>query len=204
MAIIIAAKRHGFRRCGIAHSSEPTLYRDDHFTSAQLQALGQDPQLVVSYVDADLDDQQERLNGTAQNPLLPEAAIASEGAMPCMGQADPAAMGDAGGSRHKDEVLGHDRPSLAWGKSYVDFDGLWDEAVFEDAQRDALILSAKIETLWAAALLEDLQRTADKQEAEINTLWDEAFAEDAQREAAKVKAADKPKKHTGKTGVVDK
>lgn len=76
--------------------------------------------------------------------------------------------------------------------------------MFEDAQRDALILSAKIETLWAAALLEDLQRTADKQEAEINTLWDEAFAEDAQRETAKVKAADKPKKPTGKTGVVDK
>lgn len=200
MAIIIAAKRHGFRRCGIAHSSEPTLYRDDHFTSAQLQALGQDPQLVVSYVDADLDDQQERLNGTAQNPLLPEAPIASEGAMPCMGQADPAAMGDVGGIRHKDEVLGHDRPSLAWGKSYVDFDGLWDEAVFEDAQRDALILSAEIETLWPAALLEDLQRTADKQEAEINALWEEALAEEAQRATGAVKPEPKPQKKTVKPG----
>ena len=181
MAIIIAAKRHGFRRCGIAHSSEPTLYRDDHFTAAQLKALGKDPQLVVSYSDVDLDDQQELPNDTAPTPLLPEAAIAIEGAMPGMGQADPATMGDSGPKPQDGALLGYDRPSLAWGKTYVDIEGLWDEALLDDAQRNAVKLAAETEALW-----------------------DEAFAEDAQREAAKVKAADKPKKTTGKTGVVDK
>lgn len=181
MAIIIAAKRHGFRRCGIAHSSEPTLYRDDHFTATQLKALGKDPQLVVSYSDVDLDDQQELPNDTAPTPLLSEAAIAIEGAMPGMGQADPTAMGDSGPKPQDGALLGYDRPSLAWGKTHVDIEGLWDEALLDDAQRNAVKLAAETEALW-----------------------DEAFAEDVQREAAKVKAADKPKKTTGKTGVVDK
>ncbi|WP_339429501.1 HI1506-related protein [Pseudomonas taetrolens] len=136
MAIFIAAKRHGFRRCGIAHSSEPTLYRDDHFTSAQLQALVKDPQLVVSYADADLDDQQELPNETAPYPLLPEAAIAIEGAMPGMGQADPAAMGDAGPLLQDGASPGHDRPSLIIDKAYMDIEGLWDEALAEEAQRE--------------------------------------------------------------------
>ena len=178
MAIIIAAKRHGFRRCGIAHSSEPTLYRDDHFTSAQLQALAQDPQLVVSYADADLDDQKELLNGTSP---IQEASITSESALQSLGQADPAAMGNAGPNLQGGASLGLNLPPLAGGE-----------------------IDLGIEALWGEALLEDAQRSAVKLAAETEALWDEAFAEDAQREAAKVKATDKPKKTTGKTGVVDK
>lgn len=136
MAIIIAAKRHGFRRCGIAHSSEPTLYRDDHFASAQLQALANDPQLVVSYADTDLDDQQELLNGTSQ---ITQAAITSEGALPGLGQADLAAMG---------------------------IDALWGAALLEDAQRNAAKQVAETETLWDEALAEEAQREAAKVKAE--------------------------------------
>lgn len=178
MAIIIAAKRHGFRRCGIAHSSEPTLYRDDHFTAAQLQALGKDPQLVVSYVDADLDDQQELLNDTAPNPLPAQAGITRESALPRLGQADPAAMGDAGPNLQDGASLGLNLPPLAGGEIDLGIEGLWDEAFKEDTDRHAARLVAE--------------------------LWDEALAEEAQRETAKVKAEPKPKKATAKTGSLDK
>lgn len=201
MAIIIAAKRHGFRRCGIAHSSEPTLYRDDHFTAAQLQRLGKDPQLVVSYVDADLDDQQELLNGTSP---IQKAGLSSEITVSVLGKADIAAMGDTA-SKHQDvAILGQDHPSLAGGLSRSDIEGLWEEALLENSQRDAFILSTEIETLWAAALLEDLQRTADKQAAEINALWEEALAEEARRATGQVKDDPKPQKKPVKPGSATK
>lgn len=47
MAIIITAKRDGFRRCGIAHSTQGTAYPDDFFTAKQLAQLKREPQLVV-------------------------------------------------------------------------------------------------------------------------------------------------------------
>lgn len=197
MAIIIAAKRHGFRRCGIAHSSEPTQYRDDHFTAAQLQALGKDPQLVVSFVDADLDDQQELLNGTSP---IQETGLSSESALSILGKADPETMGGEAPKLQGSAILGQDHPSLAGGLSRSDIEGLWEEALLENSQRDAFILSSEIETLWAAALLEDLQRTADKQAAEINALWEEALAEEAQRATGSVKAEPKSQKKPVKPG----
>ncbi len=49
--IRITAKTEGFRRCGIAHSTEPTEYPDDRFSKAELQQLQADPMLAVEVVD---------------------------------------------------------------------------------------------------------------------------------------------------------
>jgi hypothetical protein len=45
--IRITAKRDGFRRCGIAHSKQPTEYADDRFTEAELEVLFNEPMLEV-------------------------------------------------------------------------------------------------------------------------------------------------------------
>ena len=45
--IIITAKKDGFRRCGIAHSKEPTEYPDDRFSAKELKVLQTEPMLVV-------------------------------------------------------------------------------------------------------------------------------------------------------------
>lgn len=47
MAITIRARREGFRRCGIAHSVEPTTYPDNKFGASQLDALRCEPMLIV-------------------------------------------------------------------------------------------------------------------------------------------------------------
>lgn len=187
MAIIIAAKRHGFRRCGIAHSSEPTPYRDDRFTAAQLKALVNDPQLVVSYAAADLDDEKDLLNDLASNPSLQETTITGEGALPSLGQTDPSAVGNVGL-----ELQDRANPDLNLSQvaGIVSADGCKSE--FD------------LDALWSAALLENTQREAARLNAEIETLWDEALAEDARLEAAKAKmdkvakAAARPKKAADK------
>ena len=46
MAIKIACKRPGFRRCGMEHPAEAT-YPDGKFTAAQLRELKAEPMLVV-------------------------------------------------------------------------------------------------------------------------------------------------------------
>lgn len=51
MGILIASKRDGFRRAGIEHPSTPTLYADDRFTPAQLEALEAEPMLIIHHVD---------------------------------------------------------------------------------------------------------------------------------------------------------
>lgn len=187
MAIIIAAKRHGFRRCGIAHSSEPTPYRDDRFTAAQLKALVNDPQLVVSYADADLDDEKDLINDLASNPSLQETTITGEGALPSLGQTDPAAVGNVG-------------PELQDGAG----PGLNLSQVGGVVSPGGRKSELDLEALWSAALFENTQREAVKLNAETETLWDEALAEDARLEAAKAntdkaaKAAARPKKVAGK------
>lgn len=174
MAIIITAKRHGFRRCGIAHSSEPTPYRDDRFTATQLKALINDPQLVVSYVDVDLDDEGDLLNGLASNPSFKKAPLTNEGALSSLGQTNPTAVGNPG-DKHQDGASAGPYLSQV-GAVVTPYGGKPD---------------SQLEVLWEAALLENAER------AETETLWDDALAEDALRDAAKVKpekAAARPKK----------
>jgi hypothetical protein len=43
----IVAKRNGFRRAGIAHPDTAVLHRFDKFTKEQIEALKNEPQLVV-------------------------------------------------------------------------------------------------------------------------------------------------------------
>lgn len=44
----ITAKRDGFRRCGMAHSTEPKIWPAGAFSEEQWQRLGNDPMLVVT------------------------------------------------------------------------------------------------------------------------------------------------------------
>lgn len=45
--IIITSKKEGFRRCGVAHAATPTEYPDGRFTPEQIEALHNEPMLVV-------------------------------------------------------------------------------------------------------------------------------------------------------------
>ncbi|MDW7643447.1 MAG: HI1506-related protein [Desulfuromonadales bacterium] len=49
--IRITSKYPGFRRCGIAHSKEPTDYPADRFSKKELAALKAEPMLVVEEVE---------------------------------------------------------------------------------------------------------------------------------------------------------
>lgn len=77
MTIIITAKRDGFRRCGIAHSTHGTAYPDDFFTAVQLAQLKREPQLVV-VEGAELD--QEQAGGNESDSTI--GAPASEATAP--------------------------------------------------------------------------------------------------------------------------
>ena len=46
----IAAKRDGFRRAGIAHPKAATLHPIERFTPDQLDALRNEPMLLVDFV----------------------------------------------------------------------------------------------------------------------------------------------------------
>lgn len=46
--IYIIAKRHGFYRCGVAHSDTLTEWPDNHFTAEQIAQLEAEPMLIVT------------------------------------------------------------------------------------------------------------------------------------------------------------
>ena len=48
--IRITAKKNGFRRCGVAHSDNPTDYPDDHFSEEELALLKAEQMLLVEVV----------------------------------------------------------------------------------------------------------------------------------------------------------
>lgn len=51
MPIRITSTIAGFRRAGVAHPTEPTVYPDDHFSAKQLQQLEAEPRLVVEQIE---------------------------------------------------------------------------------------------------------------------------------------------------------
>ncbi|MEQ9943634.1 HI1506-related protein [Pectobacterium aroidearum] len=53
MPIQITSRSDGFRRCGMAHSAKTQTYPDDHFTTAELETLEREPQLIVVRVSGD-------------------------------------------------------------------------------------------------------------------------------------------------------
>lgn len=61
--IRITAAVQGFRRAGIAHSTEPTTYAVDAFSEEQLEQLHKEPRLVVEFVDAPETDQTDESQG---------------------------------------------------------------------------------------------------------------------------------------------
>ncbi|MGI6542963.1 MAG: HI1506-related protein [Limnochordia bacterium] len=50
MPIRITSKKDGFWRCGVQHSSTPTIYPDDRFTPEQLEQLKAEPMLIVDVI----------------------------------------------------------------------------------------------------------------------------------------------------------
>jgi hypothetical protein len=50
MPVRITAKKDKFRRCGIAHSEQPTTYKDGRFTDKELARLKAEPMLLVQDV----------------------------------------------------------------------------------------------------------------------------------------------------------
>ncbi len=54
--IEIISKKDGFRRCGVAHSIEPTTYPDDRFSSEELKRLQEEPMLIVREVGESSDE----------------------------------------------------------------------------------------------------------------------------------------------------
>lgn len=47
----IVSKKEGFRRCGVAHSTEPKDYPLDSFTKKQIEELKKEPNLYVHEVE---------------------------------------------------------------------------------------------------------------------------------------------------------
>ena len=56
----ITAKRKGFRRCGVEHSTKPTVWYEGDFTAAQLKQLQAEPMLVVDVDPAALADDEAK------------------------------------------------------------------------------------------------------------------------------------------------
>ena len=50
MAVRISSKMPNFRRCGMAHPTEPTTYPDDKFGAAELNQLQEEPMLIVDVI----------------------------------------------------------------------------------------------------------------------------------------------------------
>lgn len=73
MTIVIKAKHNGFRRCGIAHPSQPTKYADDFFTEEQLKALIKEPQLILAYEEDEFDQVQDEPNEDISQAALSQA-----------------------------------------------------------------------------------------------------------------------------------
>lgn len=109
MAIVIIAKRDGFRRCGIAHPGKPTSYPDDFFSDEQLEALRKEPQLILTYVQDEFDQVLERFNESLSQAASPQTPNALEAVQPQTLEANAAPVGDAMVSAVS-QVLGNGEP----------------------------------------------------------------------------------------------
>lgn len=57
MPIRISSAINGFRRAGVAHPSEPTVYPDGYFSDKQVEQLKKEPRLAVEFGDFEDPDQ---------------------------------------------------------------------------------------------------------------------------------------------------
>ncbi|NMY21137.1 HI1506-related protein [Pseudomonas sp. WS 5410] len=164
MTIVITSKRDGFRRCGIAHSSQPTPYPDDFFTEEQLKALSKEPQLVLAYVEDESDQVQDRRDESLQEADLQKTPDSVQNTQSQATEANATALGDA-------VVLSGSAPVVG---GRLVFNGPAPGATSPVIEQD-------IGTLNAADI-------------ELDGLWEEAHLEDLAREAAKAEAAKPPAK----------
>jgi hypothetical protein len=153
MAIVITSKRDGFRRCGIAHSSQAARYPDDFFSETQLRALLKEPQLILAYAEDEFDQVQDsrdeslqevdpsKAPGTAQNAQSQalEANTSTLGdavvlpAAPVAGSVEPGSEGSQ--LAPIAPVIEQDKGQLT--AANIDLDALWEAALLEDREREA-------------------------------------------------------------------
>lgn len=119
MTIVIKARHNGFRRCGIAHPSQPTKYADDFFTEEQLKALIKEPQLILAYEEDEFGQVQDEPNEDISQAALSQAtdsAPASQSqasetviapvAAPVVTTADPVLVDDIPGAGKASVLVG--------------------------------------------------------------------------------------------------
>lgn len=94
MTIVITAKRDGFRRAGIAHSSKPTRYTDDFFSEEQLKAMLKEPQLTLAHVEDEFDQVQESFNEPSAQAALSETSNSTQDTQSQTSETGSAPVGD--------------------------------------------------------------------------------------------------------------
>jgi len=107
MGIKIISKRDGFRRCGIPHSSSPTVYPDDRFTKEELVRLKDEPMLIVVDVEDKPDSEEEpedkeKDNEGKENPDDEEPPKKPEPAAPRVLQEGLPPLGQKFGKQNKE------------------------------------------------------------------------------------------------------
>lgn len=154
--IVITAKRNGFRRCGVAHSDQPTPWREGDFTAEQWEELLKEPQLFLAIEERELGLGLEQHNVFKPPAALPEAPNTAQKAESQTLETKTTALGDG--------VLLPVAPDAG------NLGSLWDDALLEDRERGvAKALAAadsELDSLWEDALKEDQAREATKTLAE--------------------------------------
>ncbi|AZE10180.1 hypothetical protein C4K10_1890 [Pseudomonas chlororaphis subsp. aureofaciens] len=109
MAIVITIKsrRNGFRRCGVAHSDQPTDYHLDDFTDEQWEALDKEPQLILTVKETDLEQRHELTPDASVS--LPETPNTPQAAQPQTLEASAEPVGSAVDEICR-QILGNEQP----------------------------------------------------------------------------------------------
>lgn len=94
MTIVITAKRDGFRRAGIAHSSKPTRHADNFFSEEQLKAMLKEPQLTLAHVEDEFDQVQESFNEPSAQAALSETSSSTQDSQSQASETGSAPVGD--------------------------------------------------------------------------------------------------------------
>lgn len=150
--IVITAKRNGFRRCGVAHSDQPTTWQQGDFTDEQWEELFKEPQLFLAIYGQDTGLGLEQRHALTSSATLPEASNTAQNVKSQTLEADSQNLGDG--------VL------LPVASVAGSLDSLWDDAVLEDRARGVAKARAaadlELDLLWEEALLEDQAREVTK------------------------------------------
>lgn len=149
--ITITAKRNGFRRCGVAHSSQPTDWHQSDFTPEQWRDLLKEPLLILAVKETGLEQVSEHRHESMSAPstALPEAPYAPQVAL---SQPLEAGLAPVGGTSLVVPLRELD----------MDLDVLWEEAHLEELARETAKAEFDFGRLWDEALQEDLVREAAK------------------------------------------